>query len=191
MPNGIHPQRIRILLQVRLLSVLDQGDGVTRTKRAFCNNPGAKAAAPPKRRRHPGFSDALDITAHRARPTVLKQRFSHPKAPVAQPLRVDAARHYVAPVLAVIDLHAGFTLDSLEVLGGDEGHLAHPPEAAPVSGSFAVAVPLETASFDGQNVHRFLHRCPFPRGGVDAFYRACHTTTPLPERSAEHDGEVS
>jgi hypothetical protein len=79
-------------------------------------------------------------------------------------------------VLAVADADARLLLDGVEVFCRYQGDLAHPAEAGPVSGAFAIAVTSKPAAFDSRDLPDALHRRASPARDIDPFYEAGHAT---------------
>jgi hypothetical protein len=77
-------------------------------------------------------------------------------------------------VFAVHYTHTSLSFDIVEVLGGDEGYLAHPAEAAPMSGPSAVAVILQTAAFEGGGRTYALNLCTTFRSKEYSVYETRH-----------------
>src|SRR5919112_4562633 len=109
---------------------------------------------------HTRFGQAFYVAAYRARPPILERNLpdAEPLA-TSQGLQAYPSGNDVAPVLAFLHPYAGLSLDVVEVLGCDEGYFADPAEAAPVSGTGAVAVTLQAAASESGGRLDALHRC--------------------------------
>jgi hypothetical protein len=77
-------------------------------------------------------------------------------------------------VFTVLYTHTSLSFDIVEVLGCHEGYLAHPAEAAPMSGPSAVAVILQTAAFESGGRLYALYLCTTFRSKEYAVYETHH-----------------
>src|ERR687889_1957677 len=124
---------------------------------------------------HTRFGQAFYVAAYRARPPILERNLPNAE-PLAtsQGLQAYPSGNDVAPVLAFLRPYTGLSLDVVEVLCGDEGYFADPAEAAPVSGTGAVAVTLQTATFECGGCLNTLHLCTTFRSKEYALHEPCH-----------------
>jgi hypothetical protein len=77
-------------------------------------------------------------------------------------------------VFTVLYTHTSLSFDIVEVHGCHEGYLAHPAEAAPMSGPSAVAVILQTAAFESGGRLYALYLCTTFRSKEYAVYETRH-----------------